>query len=171
LDQAVESAWWHSYEAVPGTAITMERLPYASQPSEELKLQFSLQEGFGYTVGYTVERGQGRVTVIGLQPTPALILALHRSFGVTAACRSRVSGVSSGLFRRGDDYYLVATNDGSESKATLFDLALPAGRWQAHNLETGEMIGTTSGNGGTLPVMIGRKDGVALRLTLANERD
>ncbi len=164
----VESAWWHNYDDAVGEPITIERLSYLNQPSEELALQFSLQEGLRYTVGYSVERMQGRITVIGLQATPALLLALHDHFGVTVACRSRVSGVSSALFRRGEDFYVIATNDGNEAKATLFEIAagvMAAGRWQVENLDTHEVANMTISNGrGVIPVMMARKDGVVLRL-------
>ncbi|MCC6801235.1 MAG: hypothetical protein IT319_00005, partial [Anaerolineae bacterium] len=163
----IESAWWHNYDKAPGEAIHIERLPYSFQPSEELVLQFSLQEGLRYTVGYTIQRGQGRITVIGLQPSPALLLALHDHFGVTVACRSQIGGVSSALFRRGDAFYLIATNDGSEPKAALFEIApgiMRAGAWQVENLDSGAVTDVMLMDGGILPVMIKRKDGVALRL-------
>lgn len=161
---AVESPWLHNYDNVPGQPITAVRMPYRSQPSEELVLQFSLQEGLEYTVGFEVERGKGRITVIGLQPTPALLLALHKHYGVAIACRSQVEGVTSALFRRGEDYYLIATNDGIEGKAATFELAgeLATGHWQVDNLLNGE-TGTFSGD--KLAVRFARKDGAVLRLS------
>jgi len=87
---------------------------------------------------------------------------------VKIACRSRVGGVSSGLFRRGEDYYLVDTNDGNEGKVALFELyqgVFSKGAWQVQNLYTGEVTTTKLRENDTLPVMIGRKNGVALRLS------
>ena len=119
----VESAWWYTFNHTPGEPITATRLPYAHQPSEELKLQFSLQEGLRYTVGYTIGRGKGKISVIGLQPSAALMLALHRHFVVPVPCRSLVGGVATALFERAGDYYIIATNDGKESKGAVIEIA------------------------------------------------
>lgn len=162
--QSIETAWWWNYDNTPGEPIIVKRLPYSQQPSEELILQFSLQEGLEYTVGYTVPRGQGRVTVVGLQPTPALIKALHKHFGVQIPCRSQVGSVTSGLFRRDGDYYIIATNDGIEGKAATFALPGLSGTWQVENIESGETH-TVDLTGGTLTALLPRKDGIVLRLS------
>lgn len=165
---AVESPWWHSYDTTPGEPIIVTRLPYVRQPSEELKLQFGLQEGLAYTIGYTVERGRGKISVIGLKPTASLLLALCRHFDVKVACRSLVGGIASALFTRDGTSYLLATNDGNEAKAALIEIApgiLPAGDWWVEDLESGMVSQVTLNDGGVVPVQMARKDGVALRLT------
>ncbi len=164
----VESPWWHLYGAAPGEPISVTRRPYLHQPSEELKLQFSLQEGLRYPIGYTLTRGHGRITVIGLQPSAGLVRALHEHYGVTIACRSHTPGIASALFHRDQACYLLATNDGNEAKTALIEIGsglLPAGTWKVENIETGVVTYAALGEGGSVTVQIARKDGVALRLT------
>lgn len=162
--QTVQSPWFFNYDGLPdSTTVVAERVPFRLQASEELVHQFALQEGLQYDVGVTVQRGKGLVTVIGLQPSAALLLLLHRQFVGEIACRSLVSGVTSGLFRRGDEYYLIATNDGTESKGVVFELPALDGTWHARNLE-GTSASTYLANH-RLTLIMPRKDGVILQLT------
>lgn len=162
--QTVQSPWFFNYDEPPGgEPVIAERVPFRMQGSEELVYQFSLQEGLQYNVGHTLRRGNGQITVVGLQPTAGLLLALHRHFGVEIPGRSLVSGVTSGLFRRGDDYYLIATNDGAESKGVVFELPALNGTWHARNLE-GAASSTYLANH-RLTLIMPRKDGVILQLS------
>lgn len=162
--QTVQSPWFFNYDGLPdSTTIVAERVPFRLQASEELVHQFALQEGLQYDVGVTVQRGKGLVTVIGLQPSAALMLLLHRQFVGEIACRSLVSGVTSGLFRRGDDYTLIATNDGTEAKGVVFDIPALSGRWRVRNLDGGPSNADLANH--RLTLMMPRKDGVILQLS------
>lgn len=165
--QTVESPWFYQYDDAPGTAIDAERQTPRTPGSEELVYQFGLQTGLRYTVGYQAKRGRGTVTVIGLQPTAALLLALHKEFGVDIPARSLVGGVTSGFFRRDGDYYLIATNDGNEAKAVVFQLTGFAGAWQATDLDSGRSWQADLRDG-RLTVMMPRKDGMIVRLSAAD---
>jgi hypothetical protein len=162
--QNVQSPWFFNYEGLPeSVTVIAERVPFRMQASEELVFQFSLQEGLQYNIGVKVQRGKGFVTVVGLQPTAALLLALHRHFEVEVACRSLVGGVTSGLFRRGEDYYLIATNDGAESKGVIFDVPALSGRWSVRNLDGGPSNADLANH--RLTLIMPRKDGVILHLS------
>jgi hypothetical protein len=170
LDTSVESPWLYNYESAPGEAITVERLSVRNKPSQELLLQFDLQNGAQYTVGYTQARGEGRLTVIGLQPSPEILLALHRHFGVAIPCRSHTGAVTTGLFQRHDELYLMATNVGAEDKGAHieFDPALlPAGNWRLQNLERDAITDITLTANSFLDIQLPRKDGLVLRISRA----
>ncbi len=161
----VDSPWLSNYPDVPGEPIVAERLPLATV-AEELRLQFDLETGATYTVGYSERRGKGRLTVVGLAPSAGLVQAILRRFGVTVPCRSLTAGITSALFRRGDSYDLIATNVGDEDRAAeiLFDPAILAGkRWQARDLVTGRE--SRPDERGILTVALPRKDGAVVALT------
>ncbi len=164
-DHTVESPWAGYYTTVPGQPISAERLPLVNLTSEELALQFNLQAGTRYIVGFTQARAQGRLTVLHVQPTPELLLALHRWAGVPLACRSRTRGVNTAIFRRDGEIILIAVNAGNEDKAAEIDLEpglLAEGRWLIENLETGQQFTIDIPAAGPLSVNLPRKDGVAL---------
>jgi hypothetical protein len=168
FEGSAESPWLHLYENVPGEPLIVERLKVRAQPSEELALQFSLQIGLKYTVGYTETRGQGRLTVVGLQPSPALLLALHDYFGVPIACRSNVGDVVTALYQRDGHYYVIATNDGNEGKGaeiTFGDSLLTDGQWTVENLDSGKAKTVYLRNGTGLTITLPRKDGAIFKLT------
>jgi hypothetical protein len=169
-DQSVESSWIYNYDSVPGDAITVERLSVRNKPSAELLLQFDLQNGAQYTVGYSQVRGQGRLTVIGLQPSPELLLALHQHFDVPIPSRSHTGGITTGLFQRDDELYLMATNVGAEDKGAHieFDSAiLTSGTWQVQNLERESITDVDINANSRLDIQLPRKDGLILRLSRA----
>lgn len=170
--QIIESPWLGHYATVPGQPVVAERLPLVSLSSEELALQFNLQAGTRYTIGFTQARGQGRLTVIHLQPTPEALLALHRWAGVPLICRSRTPGVNTAFFRRGEEAVLIAVNPGDEAKAAEIELEpglLAEGRWLIQNLTGGQSTPVAFPAASTLTVPLPRKDGVILLMRRATE--
>jgi hypothetical protein len=169
-DQSVESHWIYNYDAVPGEAIAVERLSIRNKPSAELLLQFDLQNGARYTVGYTQTRGNGRLTVIGLQPSPESLLVLHQHFAVPIVCRSHTGAVTTGLFQRDDDLYLMATNVGVEDKGARIEIdpaMLPSGSWKIQNLECDLVSTIDITDRPFVDIQLPRKDGLILRLSRA----
>jgi len=166
-EASVESPWAYSYDSTPGEPITAERLSIREKPSEELLLQFDLPTGAQYTIGYTVECGAGRITVVGLQPSPGLLLALHPYLGIPVVSRSRTATVSTALFSRAGEYYLIASNTGNEDKSADVELApglLNAGLWQVENLVTGATSMLDVMDAPIVSVPLSAKDGTILRL-------
>jgi hypothetical protein len=163
----VESGWAYSYDNVPGEPIIAERLDPHTMPSEELSLQFGLQTGACYTIGYTVTRGAGKISVIGLTPSPSLLLALHQWADTQLAVRSRMAGVSSALFTRGDERFVIATNPGAEAKIAQLRIdpaQVGAGEWCVTDMISGQETVFDPARG-DLNVALNGRDGAVLRLT------
>jgi hypothetical protein len=167
LGRKVKSPWAFNYAEVSGTPIVARRLAPGGQTAEELSLQMGLQAGAEYTIGYTEGRGRGCLTVIGLTPSPDLVCMLHDHFSVRIASRSLTSQVSTALFRRGEEFYLVAVNNGNEDKVAEVVLdgdLLESPCWHVHNLVSGQAWTLNLREAGRLIVSVPRKDGVILHL-------
>jgi hypothetical protein len=162
LGNKIKSSWLFNYEETPGTSITAMRLAPGIQTAEELSLQQGLQAGAQYTVGYTEPRGSGRLTVIGLTPSRDLLLALHDTLKVAFPSRSLTPQVSTALFRRDQEFYLLAVNSGNEDK--LAEVALDGDFEQARNLISGQEWSVNLRESRRLTVLLPRKDGVIIRL-------
>ncbi|HET6822882.1 MAG TPA: beta-galactosidase [Anaerolineales bacterium] len=163
----LKSHWVFNYSETSGTPITATRLAPRGQTMEELSLQMSLQAGTPYTIGYTEERGRGCLTVIGLSPSPELLLALHEHLHVRLPSRSLASQVSTALFRRDGEFYVFAVNDGQEDKIAdvLLDgnlLELPV--WRARNLVSGQEWSINLRDYDHLTFPVPRKDGIIVHL-------
>jgi hypothetical protein len=167
LGTKAKSSSAFNYTVVPGTPITATRLEPAGQTMEELSLQMSLQAGAQYTIGYTEQRGRGRLTVIGLTPSPELLLAIYAYLAVRIPSRSVAPQVSTALFRRGQEFYLFAVNAGNEDKTADVHLtadfsAFPC--WHVRNLVTREELMADVPGAGRLTLPVPRKDGVILHI-------
>lgn len=165
----VRSSWVYNYQETPGEPISVEVVGSDAYSAEELALQFNLQNGARYTAGYSQQRGSGRLTVLGLEPSPALLLALHDFAGVTIPARSTTPAVQGALFAHEELFYLIAVNNGDEDKNAAFEVdrdILPNARWQVEDLLSREPERVwCAGEGGRLTVTLPRKNGTILRLT------
>lgn len=167
LGKKLKSFWAFNYAETPGTPVTATRLAPRGQTMEELSLQMGLQAGVQYTIGYTEERGRGRLTVIGLTPSPALLLALYDNWEVGIPSRSLAPQISTALFRRDQEFYLLAINNGNEDKITEVVLAedfsaFPC--WRARNLVSHQEWTINLRESSRLTFPVPRKDGVILQL-------
>jgi hypothetical protein len=167
LHRKVKSNWAFNYIGVPGTPITATRLAPDGQTAEELALQMGLQAGTQYTVGYTVPRGRGHLTVIGLTPSPTLMLALFEYLDVKVPCRSFTPQVSTALFQRGTEFYLLSVNHGNEAKIAGVELngifpEIPC--WQVRDLVSQQEWTVDLRGSGPLTFPVPRKEGVILHL-------
>ena len=166
LGATVKSAWAFNYTETPGTRIVATRLAPGGQTMEELTLQTGLQAGTQYTIGYTEERGRGRLTVLGLSPSRALLLALYEHLNVRLPSHSLTPQISTALFRRDQGLYLVAINHGNEDKVADMVLdrsVLEIPSRQARDLLNGREW-TVNLEEQHLTFPIPRKDGVILHL-------
>lgn len=168
----VKSPWAFQYaSALPGAPILAERLPSDSQKAEELQLHSSLPAGDRYIIGYTEQRGRGRLTVLGLAPSPELLVGLHKHLGVPLAARSRTPGVRTALFQREEALYLVTVNNGAEDKEAAIMLSpevASAERYRAEDLISGGTWTLNVTEAPELTLRAPRKDGTVLRLTPAD---
>ena len=124
----VRSSWMGHYREVPGEAIRARRVRGEILMAEELSLLLDLIEGDTYTVGFTQHLGQGKLTVLNLSPSKALVKALHYFAGVNIASCSLTPGITTALYSRGEVRFLVIINNSSEGKTaeilldpTIFD--------------------------------------------------
>ncbi len=117
------------FEDVPGEPLIAERVNDAIMMGDELAQHVSLPVGQRYTVGFRQKRGKGSVIVLGVEPDPALLVALHRWLGVSVPSRATLDQVTTALFRREETFYLIAVNNGGEERyvRVALDAALFAG--------------------------------------------
>ena len=167
LGKHIRSNWAFQYTEAPGTPISATRLAPGEQTMEELSLQMSLQAGTEYTIGYSEQRGRGCLTVIGLSPSPELFRAIYEYLNIGVPARSLTPQVSTALFRRNQEFYLVAVNSGDEAKVAdvILDSDLLAiDQWRARNLVSGRESTVNVHENGHLIFPLARKDGVILHL-------
>lgn len=112
---------------VPGGAetITAIQRPPVLALGEEERLLLANEVGREYVVGFRKPLGAGSVTVLGLDASAEIVLALHGWLGVPLASRSDASCVKTALFRRPEGFVLAAVNNGEEDHTALvvFDTA------------------------------------------------
>ncbi|GMV36211.1 MAG: hypothetical protein AMXMBFR61_07190 [Fimbriimonadales bacterium] len=94
----------------------------AVENSDLLALRY---QGQKFTVGYVEPRGRGKLVVLGVQPNAAVMHALHRRLGVRTYATTDASGVITALFRRGDEHFLIATNNANEERTFRVRLDAP----------------------------------------------
>lgn len=76
------------------------------------------------TIGYIKKVGKGKIIHIGVEPTRELVLEILDYLKVPLAAHSVTRDIKTALFKRGNRYYLIATNNGSEDKSA--SVYLPA---------------------------------------------
>jgi hypothetical protein len=111
-----------AYADGPGEAIWAERAAPRPPGQQGGYRHVQLPVGERLAVGYHERRGRRRLVVLGVAPTPELLLALHAWLGIRVACRARGAGVHSALFRRGPDLFSVLTNTSAADQETTLDL-------------------------------------------------
>jgi hypothetical protein len=158
------AAW---FDAPPGEPIVATRRRGEILHQEELALIVDLVEGAQYTLGFTRRVGRGRLTFIGLEPSPELILVLHEFAGVTAPARALTPDACAALFRRGDAFFLVVTNAGNENKVIeiALDVSLfAADRYQLEDLVRGDATRVNREQLARTYVSLPRKDATVVRI-------
>lgn len=118
----IKSRWLEHFEAVPGEPLVVERGSVDELAVEEMQFLCNLPRGERYTVGFTQAVGNGKLTYLGLQPTPQLVRAIFALLGIVSPARATCTGVSTGLFQREADFYLCAVNHGVEEKSVTIEL-------------------------------------------------
>ena len=163
----IRSPWAFNYTVTPGTPITATRLVPGGQTAEELSLHMGLQAGAQYTIGYTESRGRGCLTMLGLAPSPELLLVLYDHLNIHLPSRSLTPQISTALFHRDQDFYLFAVNYGNEAKVAEVVLEDPLPEipcWNVRNLVSGQQWTVDLRESGRLTFSVPRKDGTILYL-------
>ncbi len=163
------SQWLYNYQTTAGTPIIVKRLPVEKFGSEELGLQFNLQTGSEYTIGYTEKRGKGKITVYGLKPSSTVILALLNQNDISPPSQSLTSDITSAVLQSDDAYYLMLANLGNESKVAQIQLSqelIDESELELYNCLAQKSEITNISSSGLLTTPIDRKDGAVYRIRL-----
>ncbi len=76
------------------------------------------------SVGYIKKIGKGQIIHIGVEPTRELVLEILHYLKVELPSRAVTRDVKTALYKKGNRYYLIATNNGAEDKSA--GIYLPA---------------------------------------------
>jgi len=134
----------------------------AVENSDVLAINYRGKE---FKVGYVERRGKGKMVVLGLDPNPAVVLALHKYLGIPTYAHADASGVHTALLRRGRTWYLVAANLAKEERKALVALdgpSAPKGACQVTDLWTGASRKTDLD--GSVLISLDAKSGNAWRI-------
>jgi hypothetical protein len=167
-DHPVElsSAAVYAYSAVPGTPLHAERIAPRPPSQEGGYAHVQLPIGQRVVVGYLEARGPGRVVVLGVAPTPDLLVALHAWLGVRVPSRAGSPAIHSALFARRTDHFLVLTNTAEHAVNARIQLDIDAACVAGRALRTDREFEVT--NGSVLTAEVPPRSGTVLRLVRAS---
>jgi Glycosyl hydrolases family 35 len=152
------------YADPPGEPIVAERIRPLPPTQEGGHAHVQLPVGERLTIGYVAPSGAGRLVVIGVSPTPELLLAIHGWLGIRIACRANLDQrLHSALFQRGDEYVAIVTNTAAHAQDAVLHLDVPAPVPRtACDLRTELELRVTNN---TVTVRVPARSGTAVRLS------
>jgi hypothetical protein len=157
------SQWFYQYNQVPGDPIKVKRKSPVGLVAEENQLHWNLQTDQEYIVGYTERKGKGKITVVGLEPTPELIIALHQYLSINIPVRSLTPGIQTSLFQRDGSLYIFVLNPTPEDKTV--EVILNPDLFSVPAQEVVDLVsGRTVKFDGRLIAMVSSKNGAVIRL-------
>lgn len=159
--------------ATPGEAIYGERVDtdrIFDTDFEENKYLRSLVFGYRYQVGYHEARGEGTITVLGIQPTAEAVKAIHDWLNIPIPVYSHCEPVKVSLFEKDDCYYMVAINTAEYEVVAPIDLAIPGltgGNFKACDLRSDAnfKLDDSQLNEGQLFLTMPRKNGTIIEIS------
>jgi hypothetical protein len=127
-----------SYTDAPGESIYGDCAPWP-QDQEGMHAHATLAKGERHVVGYREARGKGSIVVLGVDPSPELVVALHAWLNVPIACRASTRGVSTALLRSPRGTFVIAANaTAADVETTLsIDPSVIEGTRDVRDLRTG----------------------------------
>ena len=164
----MSTSWLAYYTDIPEVGIHATRLPGETLTAEELNLILSLVEGEVYTVGFTREWGQGKLTVINIAPSVGLVRAVHQMAAVIVPTSSTIPGIHTALYSRDGFLFVIAMNNSSEDKSAIITLdpgSVEACDYQVSDLVSGETWVAEHLIQQPLNVNLPRKDATILKLS------
>jgi hypothetical protein len=99
---------------------------------------------------------------MGVQPTSELLVALHAWLGVRVPCRALSPRIQSALFRRGHEYFAVATNTSPDMREVSLLLDLDPLPGEVRDLRSGCRAPVVDGR---VLVEVPGRSGTAVQLT------
>jgi hypothetical protein len=149
-------------DSPPGELIVAERIAPLPPTQEGGHAHVQLPVGERLCVGYLARRGAGRLVVLGVAPTPELLLALHRWLGVRITCHAGLGQrVGSALFRGGHEFFVILTNIADHPQDVLLHLDVEPDFHSARDLRTGLEVPVTRK---TVTLRVPARSGTAVRL-------
>lgn len=104
----------------PGITVTSSIFTFPETSGENIAVDFG---NYGkHIIGYVKKIGKGRIVHLGVDPTPELLKEILGYLKAGLTCYSTTKDVKTALFQRGDTYYLVVTNNGTEAKSASIHL-------------------------------------------------
>jgi hypothetical protein len=158
---------WGRESWEPLTAETAMRPP--DQVGAEMERHIRLPVGRRFTVGWTKEYGRGRITVVGLEPSAALVKALHTGFSVPLPPHAAEPGATVGTLR-GDNRLLVLVANVSDAARTV-RITLPTSLVTNPKAVVTRLLGEghqdllASGSTARLAVSLGGHDATAIQIS------
>jgi hypothetical protein len=156
------------YSSVPGEPILAERVEPLPQGQEGGQLHLRLPVGARLVGGYIQRMSRGRLVVIGVEPTPELMVALHQWLGVRIPSRAATAtrGIHSAVFRRAgsEAFFAIVTNMSDEARDAKLVLEFDFPARSARDLRTGA---TSAVVDGSVTLQVPARSGMVLQL-LAN---
>ncbi len=130
----------------------------------------NLPSGSDYIVGYTQNIGKGKLTFIGLKPDPELIINLLSELEIKNYCHPEVKNIHSALFKRDDNYYLIAVNNNNNPCGVKFTINAGLERiYKITDLITNKTEHIDFRNQDYIYWHINKKDGIVLKISPQEE--
>ncbi|NDJ85692.1 MAG: hypothetical protein GYB66_07385 [Chloroflexi bacterium] len=164
---AVDPGWFFDYHTVPGEPILAERRQSNDYQAEEGMIQFHLQIGQRYTIGYRQSVGDGQVIVLGMPPSPESILALHHWLDVPIYCHARGTMIQTTLFQRDETFFLLVVNNSEvdqDACITVHSVLFQHTAYRVEDLWNGQITTLDIQTTGIVPVHVSAKQGSVLQL-------
>jgi hypothetical protein len=163
-----KTSWLAYYTDTLEHPISATRLQSEKLTAEELILILSLVQGDEYTVGFTREWGQGKLTVVNVASSVEMVRALHQMAGVNIPVTSETPGIHTSLYSRENYRYVIVTNNSAEDKSALIKIdpeMLESHDYRVSDLVSDEEWVIQPQNIPSLTVKLPRKDATMLKLS------
>lgn len=161
------------YNEVPGVPILATHIAPQNAINDNTmeEYQFMVNQGIGerVTIGYHLGWGKGSLTMLGVSPSPELILSLHEYLGVDVPAKPNTPGIQAILYKAGNQHYLFVLNNTFETKSTgiyLSEKEFTNGKYRVRNVLDGQeySVHFETGTLRMLSVLVERKNGVLLEI-------
>jgi hypothetical protein len=134
-------------------------------PSTAWELQWKQTDDQKYRIGLIIKRGKGQIFLLGVDPTPELLLSLHQVCSVSIPVVSSTAHVQSALFQRNKtkEFFIVLTNNQAEKIETSLSLPQIKKISQVNSLSGFPVTVSPSEKGGQLHATLPPKSGDILK--------
>lgn len=161
------------YHQVPGEEIFATRTSSQSAINDNVLEEYQFLVDLGHEedliVGYSQRVGMGLLIVLGLPPSPEVVVGIHRYLEIPIPALPRTKGIGAALYRREAMHYLIVLNNGWEDKTAEIELTVTEfspGLYQVRDLLKGEekSLNVRSGEPIVVAVPTNGKNGALLEI-------